>query len=244
MIPWTTRYGPPGAVHQVALPRHGFPRSHGPRERKVNGEWLMSRYRRPRFGRTRNRALSTHQGPSQSLNEAYRDCQTNPSLTIAERTRRAQQAFNPVRTNEPGLAGQPGAHERTLSCGNVAWRWGTDPVHGVGARGSEPVTKPAGHAKRTRPRTRGGRSERTPGSEPVTKLAVHAKRTRAAHAGWAIGTNPGPGARCLTGSGPATPLDARGWVPLGGMAGEVRIGSGSVLPDAAAAVNGGLTNRG
>ena len=25
--------------------------------------------------------------------------------------------------------------ERTLSCGNVAWRWGAHPVHGVGARG-------------------------------------------------------------------------------------------------------------
>src|SRR5262245_7851378 len=38
---------------QRARPRcrgHGFLRSHGPHEQKVNGEWLMSRYRRPKIG--------------------------------------------------------------------------------------------------------------------------------------------------------------------------------------------------
>ena len=38
--------------------------------------------------------------------------------------------------------------ERTLSCGNVALRWGAHPVHGVGARGR--------------------RSERTAGLEPAS----------------------------------------------------------------------------
>ena len=39
--------------------------------------------------------------------------------------------------------------EGTLSCGNVAWRWGAGPVHGVGARGR--------------------RSEGTQGPEPVSQ---------------------------------------------------------------------------
>jgi hypothetical protein len=39
---------PRGAACQVSCRGDGFPGSHGPRERKVNGEWLMSGYRRPK----------------------------------------------------------------------------------------------------------------------------------------------------------------------------------------------------
>ena len=73
-------------VQRVRAPcrGHGFLRSHGPREQKVDGEWLMSRYRRPKVGRIRDGALPTNQGPSQHPN--------GPEPAAAERTRDAQQA--------------------------------------------------------------------------------------------------------------------------------------------------------
>jgi hypothetical protein len=86
---------------------HGFLRSHGPHDQKVNGEWLMSRYRRPEIGRIRNGALTTNQGPSQDLNEPEphhcrrsRDGQQAPEARPAERTRRRAPGLMPLpRTN-------------------------------------------------------------------------------------------------------------------------------------------------
>ncbi len=105
-------------VQRVALPwrGHGFLRSHGPREQKVNGEWLTSRYRRPKIGRIRNGALRTNQGPSQNLNEPELTeiAKRTRETAAAERTRRGQQAFKPVRANEP----EPWVHsERTQGSG-------------------------------------------------------------------------------------------------------------------------------
>jgi hypothetical protein len=82
-----TSYGPP-------CRGHGFPRSHGPRERKVDGQWLMNRYRRPQTGRIGNGALRTNQGPAQNLNE--------PEPAATKATRDARQALNPCpRPNSP-----------------------------------------------------------------------------------------------------------------------------------------------
>jgi hypothetical protein len=49
------------------------------------------------------------------------------SLRNAAGSKRAQ-----LQANEPERRRQA---KRTLSCGTVAWKWGADPVHGVGARG-------------------------------------------------------------------------------------------------------------
>jgi hypothetical protein len=49
----------PAPVQRVRAPCRGdgFLRSHGPHERKINGEWLMSDYRRPKIGRSQTRCL-------------------------------------------------------------------------------------------------------------------------------------------------------------------------------------------
>ena len=72
-------------VQPARAPRrgHGFPRSHGPHEQRVNGEWLMNRYRRPKTGGIRNGALRTKQGRSRNPNEP------EPAATEGTRERAA-----------------------------------------------------------------------------------------------------------------------------------------------------------
>jgi hypothetical protein len=43
----------------------------------------------------------SHAAPHPNETRAHKDCQTNPRDRRGRRTRRAQQAFKPMRTNEP-----------------------------------------------------------------------------------------------------------------------------------------------
>ena len=81
----------PAPVQRVRAPcrGHGFPRSHGPCERKVNSEWLMSGYPRPKIGRIGNGAFRTVTKPERTracrdrTNPSPAPIRTNPSLTMA-----------------------------------------------------------------------------------------------------------------------------------------------------------------
>jgi hypothetical protein len=100
---------------------------------------------------------------------------TSPSRAASERTQKAPQESFGMRRSMKGPADRDGprragirgaasertraawhsngpelrsaASERTLSCWNVAWRWGADPVHGVGARGRRSERTPGMRAR-------------------------------------------------------------------------------------------------
>jgi hypothetical protein len=94
--------------------RHGLPRSHGPREQKVNGEWLTRGYRPPEIGSIRD-------GASEDERRA---------VTKPERTRACRDQRNPRRAAglQARADGQTRAHNDCQ----------THPRRAAGTRASPP----------------------------------------------------------------------------------------------------------
>jgi hypothetical protein len=92
-------------VQRVGAPcrGHGFPRSHGPREQKVNGELLMSHYRRPKTGRIRKGGLRANQGRSRT--------RTNPSLPRPKEPETRSRPANQCGRTNPSSQGSPNEPE-------------------------------------------------------------------------------------------------------------------------------------